>query len=163
MTPVGYMARIRDYYLAQGYEKPYSWAHFDEVPFQPLQKPLAESRLTLLSTADVSLRSDGGALGEAETTVGDVYALPFETPTAALYSRQESFDRYATDLEDIDAFLPLSRLRECAEAGRIGGLTENFFNLNRGYSKQLMSETTAPLALAKCREEGADIALLTPV
>ena len=164
MNHVRYMDRIRDYYLSQGYDKPYVWAEFDEVPFTPLSKPLAESRLTLLTTSDVSLRRhDDSAPSEAETTVGNVYALPFDTPVDRLYSRQESYDRYATDLEDIDAFLPLTHLRKFADQGRIGGLTADFFNINRGYSQRLMRETTAPLALDKCREANAEVALLVPV
>jgi D-proline reductase (dithiol) PrdB len=33
-TPIPYMQRIRDYYLALGYPTPYRWAHYAEVPFQ---------------------------------------------------------------------------------------------------------------------------------
>ena len=56
MTHVRYMDRIRDYYIAQGYEKPYRWAHFEDVPFTPLKKPLSESKVTLFSTSDVSVK-----------------------------------------------------------------------------------------------------------
>jgi hypothetical protein len=158
------MSRIRDYYLSQGYEKPYSWAHFEDVPFANLEKPLSESTVTLFSTSDVSIRrKDGDALPAAETTVGEVYSVPWNTPTEELYSRQESFDRYATSLDDIDSNLPLNRLREFVQAGRIGGVTRSFHNINRGYSQKLMMEASAPAALAKCREEGADVAILTPV
>ena len=55
MEHVRYIERIRDYYIAQGYEKSYEWAHFDEIPFTSLGKPLSECRVTLLSTADVSV------------------------------------------------------------------------------------------------------------
>ncbi len=164
MSHVEYMRRIRDYYLGQGYEKPYTWAHFEDVPFTPLQKPLSESTVTLFSTSDVSVRQkDGAALSAVETTVGEVYSVPWNTPIGELYSRQESFDRYATSLDDVDSYLPLTRLREFVEAGRIGAVTRSFHNINRGYSQKLMLETSAPAALAKCREEGADVAILTPV
>jgi D-proline reductase (dithiol) PrdB len=169
MSHVRYMDRIRDYYLSQGYEKPYVWAHFDDVPFAPLQKPLSESVVTLFSTSDVSLRQDDGsempdeALSSEETTVGNVYSLPWDTPTDRLYSRQQSFDRYATSLDDVDSYLPLTHLRAFAEAGRIGAVTRDFHNINRGYSQKLMTGTAAPMALAKCRAEGADVAVLTPV
>jgi len=164
MDSVRYMNRIRDYYLSQGYEKPYNWAHFEDVPFANLEKPLSESTVTLFSTSDVSIRrKDGDALPAAETTVGEVYSVPWNTPTEELYSRQESFDRYATSLDDIDSYLPLNRLREFVQAGRIGGVTRSFHNINRGYSQKLMMEASAPAALAKCREEGADVAILTPV
>lgn len=164
MKPVEYMQRIRDYYLGQGYEKPYVWAHFDDVPFAPLKKPLSESTVTLFSTSDVSIRRGADdPLPAAETTVGEVYSVPWNTPIENLYSRQESFDRYATSLDDIDSYLPLSRLKEFVQAGRIGAVTRSFHNVNRGYSQKLMMEASAPAALAKCREEGADVAVLTPV
>jgi hypothetical protein len=108
-------------------------------------------------------REEGEKLPAMETTVGEVYSVPWRTPIEELYSRQESFDHYATSLDDIDAYLPLNRLQEFVQAGRIGAVTENFHNINRGYSQKLMSETSAPAALAKCNEEGADIAILTPV
>ena len=50
-APIPYMQRIRDYYLALGYGAPYRWAHYAEVPFQPVAKPLAESRIALITTA----------------------------------------------------------------------------------------------------------------
>jgi len=158
------MDRIREYYLAQGYEKPYIWAHYEDVPFAPLKKPLAESTVTLISTSDVSIkRDDGGEVPATETTVGNVYSVPWDTPLDRLYSRQESFDRYATNLDDLNSYLPLTRLREFAESGRIGAVSPHFHNVNRGYSKKLMSETSAPAMLEKCREEAADVAILTPV
>ena len=164
MSHVQYMQRIREYYLGQGYEKPYAWAHFEDVPFTRLKKPLAEATVTLFSSSDVSVRrGEGDPLPASETTVGEVYSVPWNTPIDTLYSRQESFDRYATSLDDIDSYLPLTRLREFVEAGRIGAVSRNFHNVNRGYSQKLMLDTSAPAALAKCREEGADVAILTPV
>lgn len=164
MDPVQYMERIGDYYIAQGYEKKYVWAQHDEVPFTPLKKPLSQSAVTLFSTSDVSLkRPEGEELSEIETTVGEVYSLPWDSPQDQLYSRQESYDRYATSLDDVNAYLPLTPLHEFRDSGRIGVVTPNFHNINRGYSQRLMIETAAPAALAKCRAEGADVAVLTPV
>ncbi len=164
MSHVRYIERIGDYYLGQGYDKPYQWAHFSDVPFAPLGKPLAQCKVTLLSTSDVSIRGDDDAPpSAAETTVGNVYSVPWDTPPERLYSRQESFDRHATDLDDVNAYLPVTRLRELAASGRIGAVTPNFHNINRGYSQRLMIETAAPLALERCRAEAADVAILTPV
>jgi hypothetical protein len=158
------MDRIRDYYIAQGYEKPYRWANFDEVPFTPLKKPLAESKITLFSTSDVSVRRpEGEELPAEETTVGDVYSVDWDTPLDRLYSRQESFDRYATNLDDLNSYLPLTRLQEFVEEGRIGALTDRFYNVNRGYSQKLMLQTTAPAALEICQKDEVDVAILTPV
>ena len=50
-APIPYMARTRDYYQAIGYETPYRWAHYTGAPFQPLRKPLARSRIAIVTTA----------------------------------------------------------------------------------------------------------------
>src|SRR5438045_3589015 len=50
-APIPYMQRIRDYYQGLGYGAPYRWAHYPEVPFQPLETPLAECRVALITTA----------------------------------------------------------------------------------------------------------------
>ena len=39
---VSYIDRTREYYAAQGYGRPYRWAHHASVPFANLEKPLAE-------------------------------------------------------------------------------------------------------------------------
>src|SRR5947199_7708771 len=50
-VPIPYMTRTRDYYQAIGYTTPYRWAHYADAPFQPLRKPLAESRVAIVTTA----------------------------------------------------------------------------------------------------------------
>ena len=49
--PIRYMQRLRDYYLALGYGNPYQWAIYSDVPFKKLEKPLAESKIGLITTA----------------------------------------------------------------------------------------------------------------
>ena len=50
-SPIPYMQRTRDYYAAIGYTTPYRWAHYTDAPFQPLTKPLSQSRVTIVTTA----------------------------------------------------------------------------------------------------------------
>ena len=49
--PVHYIERTRSYYLGLGYDTPYVWAHYIDAPFTPLQKPLNQSTLGLVTTA----------------------------------------------------------------------------------------------------------------
>ena len=49
-TPIPYMQRTRDYYLKLGFGA-YRWAHYADVPFTPLTRPLAQSRVALITTA----------------------------------------------------------------------------------------------------------------
>src|ERR1700746_3099221 len=50
-APIPYMQRISTYYQGLGYGAPYRWAHYPEVPFAPLRRPLAQSRVALITTA----------------------------------------------------------------------------------------------------------------
>ena len=50
-APIPYMARTREYYAAIGYTTPYRWAHHVGAPFQPLRKPLVQSRIAIVTTA----------------------------------------------------------------------------------------------------------------
>src|SRR5450631_4391275 len=50
-APIPYLQRIRDYYTALGYGAPYEWAHYAEVPFLQLAKPLSRSTVTIITTA----------------------------------------------------------------------------------------------------------------
>ena len=80
-APVRYIDRTRDYYLGQGYDKPYEWAHHTDVPFTPLTKPLSESRIAIVSTSDIAIKKpDGSRDRDNEFSVGNVYSLPADTP-----------------------------------------------------------------------------------
>ena len=50
-APIPYIERVRSYYQALGYGAPYEWSHYDEVPFAPLNKPLTQARVALITTA----------------------------------------------------------------------------------------------------------------
>ena len=50
-APIPYLRRTREYYQALGYGAPYEWAHYADVPFQPLRNPLSRCRVALITTA----------------------------------------------------------------------------------------------------------------
>ena len=58
-APVEYMQRMRDYYLALGYNNPYQWAYHESVPFHALKKSVTQSRIGLVTTA-APLKSGAG-------------------------------------------------------------------------------------------------------
>ena len=161
---VRYIDKTREYYLSQGYDKPYKWAHFDEVPFAPLTKPLSACRVTLVSTSEISIRGAEQAGDEAQMgNIGGSYTIPSDLPAARLYSPSHSFDQAATTLEDVDAFFPTTRLHEAVAAGRIGSLTARFHGVFNAYSQRRTRERDAPAVLERCREDGADVAVMVPV
>jgi len=164
MGYVRYIDKTREYYLREGYEKPYRWAHFEDAPFTPLTKPLAESRLVLISTSEIARHSDSDQRTPLEKgELGNVYTIPSDTPLEDLYSHSLSFDKHATSLDDVNAFFPITRLHEKAAEGRIASVAPNAIALYNAYSQRRTREVDAPEVLEKCRADGVDVALLVPV
>lgn len=167
--PVNYIERTRDYYVSQGYEKPYQWAQFDDVPFTPLSKPLSECRVALVSTSDIAVRSpSGGGAGGArdktnENKVGSVYAVPTDTSTELLFSRQEHYDKAATHLDDVNTYFPVSRLIQAVASGRLGSIAPECYGVYTAYSQKQTIEQDAPEVLARCLNNEVDVAVMTPV
>jgi hypothetical protein len=160
-TFVSYMDRTREFYLAQGYENPYRWAYFDEVPFARLSAALSECRLALITTASSYQEERTSEAGLPLPK--EVFSGPTDTPPARLYTEDLAWDKEATHMEDLDSFFPIHRLRELVEAGRIGGLTARYHGAPTEYSQRRTMEKDAPEILRRCREDGADVALLVPL
>ena len=157
MASVGYMERTRAWYAAQGYEKPYRWAHFEEVPFAALPKSLAECTVGLVGTATL-LRPDGSpALPKR------VYSASTDEPPIRFYTDDLAWDKEATHIDDLDSFLPIHRLQELAQAGRVSRLAPHFYGVPTEYSQRRTITTDAPEILRRCREDAVDVTLLVPL
>jgi hypothetical protein len=162
MSHVRYIDKTREYYKAEGYDKPYTWAHFEDVPFTPLGKPLAECRVGLVTSSEMAIHGEPPPVPD-DDPLRDPYWLPSDTPVAKLYSRKTAYDRYATTLDDVDSYLPLTRLREAAAEGRIGGLAPRFCMAFSQYSQRKTLRVDAPRIEAWMREDRVDVAVLTAV
>ena len=96
MEYVRYIDRTRDYYLSQGYEKSYEWAHFDDVPFAPLSKPLAECKVGLLGTSEVAVHFDPeteeNPVVEAEFSGASMQSLRTHRPRGSTAARSITTD-----------------------------------------------------------------------
>lgn len=158
---VSYIDRTREYYHAQGYERPYLWAHHTDAPFARLVKPLGESRVTVITTASPWREDkpvDGVLRGGKQVWSGETVA-----PPDRLFTDDLAWDKQATHTRDIESFLPLARLKELAAAGRIGSLAPRFHGVPTDYSQRRTLEQDAPEILARCREDSVDVALLVPL
>ncbi len=161
MSHVRYIDKTRDYYRAEGYATPYQWAHFEEIPFVRPARPLAACRVGLVTTSEMAVIDQAGIWDD--NVACDVYALPTDTPVETLYSKKESYDRYATTLDDVDSYLPLTRLGECVAAGRIAALAPRFQVIYSQYSQRKTLTVDAPAILRQMREDRVDVAVLTAV
>lgn len=164
MSHVRYIDKTREYYQGEGYANPYRWAHFDEVPFTPLAKPLAECMVGLVTTSEMVIRGHEAEVDDLENDpTRPTYSLPTATPVKELFSRKASYDRYATTLDDVDAYLPLTHLHRLVEEHRIGGLAPRFQVVHSQYSQRRTLTVDAPRILAELKEDRVDVAVLTAV
>lgn len=161
MSHVRYIDKTREYYRAEGYDQPYQWAHFDDVPFARPGKPLSRCRVGLVTTSEMALLGERGVWDDNPAC--DVHALPIDTPVDRLYSRKESYDRHATTLDDVDSYLPLTRLAEGVAAGRLGALAPRFQVIYSQYSQRKTMTVDAPAILGQMREDRVDVAVLTAI
>ncbi|HBT40794.1 MAG TPA: glycine reductase, partial [Rhodospirillaceae bacterium] len=137
--PVPYMRRTREWYLALGYDNPYVWAHYIDVPFTPLAKPLAQSKVTFITTA-APYQPDRGPQGPGApyNSAAKFYQV-YSGDTAEEHDLRIShvgIDRIHTSMEDARAWFPLAALRDAVAAGRIGGLTKRFHGAPTNRSQQ---------------------------
>src|SRR3984893_9847037 len=162
-APIPYRQRIRDYYQALGYGAPYRWAHYAEVPFAPLNKPLAESRVALVTTA-APYQPDKGDQGPgAPYNAASKFYTVYSGDSAVDHDLRIShvaIDRAHTTAEDSNTWFPLPQLRRCAEAGRIGEVAPRFHGAPTNRSRRTTLETDCPELLARCRADGAEAAVL---
>lgn len=163
MDHVRYIDKTREYYAGEGYAKPYRWAHFEDVPFAALTKPLSRCRVGLVTTGEMAVLGEPGPWDDEADAARDVYALPTSTPTEKLYTRKEAFDRYETTLDDVESYLPIARLREYTDQGRLRDLAPRFQVIYSQYSQRKTMTVDAPEILRQMREDGADVAVLTAV
>ena len=158
---VSYIDRTREYYAAQGYERPYRWAHHAAVPFTKLAKPLAESRVTVVTTASRFTGQEaleGVLRGSKQVWSGETAVTPDR-----LYTDDLAWDREGTHTNDVESFLPLASLRALVTEGRLGSLAKRFHGVPTDYSQRRTLEEDAPEILARCREDAVELVLLVPL
>ncbi len=164
-VPIPYMARTREYYQAIGYDTPYRWAHYVEAPFQPLRKPLDQSRVTIITTAAPFDPAKGDQGPGAKYNGGAKFYSVYDRDTSQAHDLRIShiaYDRVHTSAEDSGTWFPLPQLQRLAREGKIGEVAPRFFGAPTNRSQRVTIETDAPEILARCRADQVDAAVLVP-
>ena len=164
-VPIAYLQRISDYYQSLGYGAPYEWAHYVEVPFADLSKPLAQCRIALITTA-APYQPDAGDQGPgAPYNARAKFFSVYSGDTAQDHDLRIShvaIDRDHTMAQDPGSYFPLPALRACARAGRIGAVAPRFHGAPTQRSQHTTLGVDGPEIVARCRADGADVAILVP-
>ncbi len=134
----------------------------DFVPLARLKKPLAQSRLTLISSCGVHLKTDQPM--DVCHPLGDFSfrRVPSASRQDDLIIHQLKYPHDDADL-DINVIFPIERLQELVEKKKIGGLTADFFSFIGYNMDPTRFEQTVARGIAQAVvEEKADVALLAP-
>jgi D-proline reductase (dithiol) PrdB len=162
--PIRYIDRTHAWYDALGYGNPYRYAQYAQVPFTPLRKPLADSRVTLLTTA-APYQPDKGDQGpnspyNAAAKFYEVFSGDTTIDHDLRISHVGVHRTFMSD--DSGCWFPLPALRRAAAAGRIGAVAARFHGVPTNRSQRHTLDTDAPEVLARCRADGADVVVLVP-
>jgi D-proline reductase (dithiol) PrdB len=132
----------------------------DTGPFTRLSRPLTACRLAIVTTAGLHLRGDR-PFGPGEQTFR---VLPADAPAADIVQSHTSlgFDRVAT-MRDLNISYPADRLRELIARGDVGGAGPNHYSfMGAQRDLQRIEHETGPEVGRRLRDEGVDVALITP-
>ena len=163
--PVRYIERTRSYYLGLGYENPYVWAHFIDVPFSPLKKPLTQSALGLITTA-VPYDLDKGPQGQgAPYNSSAKFYQPYKQSIESkvdLRIAHVGIDRKNANMEDSNCWFPLEAAKRASATREVGALSPNFYGLPTNRSQRHTLEIDAPRILEMLQADSVDVAILIP-
>jgi len=145
--------------------KTYRWRRIDPIPWSPLRKPLAESRVALVSTA--GLVAPGQTPFDRTVKGGDpgYREIGGDHEVASLVDahRSESYDHSGVERDRNLAF-PLDRLRELVSCGWLGSVSPVHLSFMGSITAPgRLVRKSAPAAAARLVEAGVDVALLVPV
>ena len=152
---VQYMERTRLFYRAQGFERDYVWAHFEDSPFHELTKPLSDCRVTVVTTA-VSHPEIPKAIRAASS-------IPFEDLPEDLATDELAWDKESTHTNDRQSYFPVEVLQSLISEGQLGSLAPRYHFVPTQYSHRATIAEDAPAISKACIEDEVDIAILIPL
>jgi glycine/betaine/sarcosine/D-proline reductase family selenoprotein B len=164
-VPVAYMQRTRDYYLKLGFDNPYRWSHYRDVPFTTLRKPLAKARIGLVTTASPFQPDKGDQGPGAPYNSAAKFYKVYSGDTSETHDVRIShvgIDRKHTTAEDSGTWFPLPVLKTLAAEGVIGSVAPRFHGLPTNRSQATTVDVDVPEIVKRCKEDGVDGVILVP-
>ncbi|KAA3664376.1 MAG: hypothetical protein DWQ04_06045 [Chloroflexi bacterium] len=150
---------------------------YDDAPFAALKKPVADSRVMMLtSTGHFVDGDDPNPLGIENMTQQQAMEMisqflrtpptlseiPTDTPDDKLRVRHGGFDIRAVQ-EDQGVAFPMAHLNEFANEGIIGELASPVYSFVGATAQMPLLKKTGPAWVEMFRERGVETAVLVPV
>ncbi|MFP3914836.1 MAG: glycine/sarcosine/betaine reductase selenoprotein B family protein [Actinomycetota bacterium] len=130
--------------------------------FTPLRKPLADSRVALVSSAGV--HTDDQPPFHVETTAGDssYRLIPDDVDLSRLRFTHTHYDTASAE-KDPNVVFPLDRLHEAADEGRVASTSPVHIGM-MGFNPDptAIAEETAPRVAEILTQEEVDVVIVVP-
>ena len=162
-SPIPYLQRTREYYLALGYGNPYRWATYPDVPFALLSKPLTQCRVGLITTGAPYQPGKGEQGPGAPYNWAAKFYEVYSRPTEGVHDIRIShiaIDRIHTTAGDSGTYFPLLALHHSRAKGLIGDVAPRFHGAPTNRSHRTSLESDCPELVKRCREDRADAVVL---
>ncbi len=156
-------------------ERPSRW-QYEDRPFTPLSKPLAESRIGMLTSSGHFVAGDDPqpfgvtdmSQQEAEDRIGEflkeapiLSEIPKDTPATDLRVRHGGYD-IRSAVRDHNVSFPRDALLAAADNGTVGSVADTLYSFP-GAAAQGRIKKLAPDWARQFHEDEIDVLLLVPV
>ena len=163
--PIAYMERTKNYYLGLGYENPYRWSHFNDVPFSSLTAPLSDARIAIVTSAAPFQPNKGdqgpGAAYNAAVKFFRVYKLPTE-PEPDLRISHVAIDRMHTTGEDKGTYFPLTALKKARDSQIIKEISPFIYGFPTNRSQRTNMERDCLELVSQLQDDEIDAVIAVP-
>lgn len=143
----------------------YGWRRIDPVPWAAVRKPVAQSRVGLVSSAGFTL-PDQEPFDESYKGGDPSFRLipsRSDPSTFVEHHKSDAFDHRGI-LNDPNLAFPLDRMHELAESGLIGSVAPRHLScMGSITAPSRLIKQTAPEAAEHFVRDEVDLALLVPV
>jgi len=161
LAPVSYTDMLREKYGSMGFPA-YEWTVNEDAPFQPLAKPLADCRVSLLCSGGISLKSAPAWNPDARNDLR-LDAIPADAPSDA-FQVHDNYYNEENVKADLNCLFPIDRLRELAADGTVGAVAPRFWSgfMGRTYIRRKVREEAAPAFAAELKKDAVDLLVAVP-
>jgi D-proline reductase (dithiol) PrdB len=151
-------------WLGERWARRHRFVEATAVPWARVIRPITDSTVALVTTAGVHLRSDPPF--DMSDPDGDpsFRVIPRDADPRQLGITHRYYDHTAAD-RDINVVLPVDRLRELADEGRVGGVAPRMYSFMGhidGCHLATLIDETAPAVADRLQRDGAEAVFFTP-
>jgi len=160
----------------KAYDRKGKWV-YEQGPFTPLQKPMSEVRLALITSSGHFLEGmDPEPLGVKEMTQAeavrrisdflkeepDLSVIPADTPHEKLRVRHGGYDISGAQI-DPDVSFPLRRLKELEQLGVFGELHDEAYSFVGAAAQLRILNHAGPRWVDRLKKQSIDAVLMVPL